>query len=39
MFEALFDTNINLSLFAFLFFNVLFSLISKFVIDEIVAIY
>jgi len=34
--EALFDTSIDLSLFAFLFFSVLSSLISNFVANEIV---
>jgi len=37
MFEALFDTNINLFLFALLFSSALSSLISEFVVDEIVA--
>jgi len=37
-FEALFDIVINSSLFAFLFSNALSTLISDFVINEIVAI-
>ncbi len=36
MLEALFDTNIDSSLFAFLFLNALSSLISDFVVNEIV---
>jgi len=35
-FEALFDTIIDSSLFAFLFFNALSTLMSDFVVDEIV---
>jgi len=37
-FKALFDIIIDFSLFAFLFFNVLSTLISDFVANEIVAI-
>ncbi len=37
MLEALFDTSIDSSLFALLFSNALFSLISDFIVDEIVA--